>query len=1062
MPYNLVNSLIDKFNALAEEEKDIHAQKDVVWKEYNDYCSASDSDLSEKLAKLRKKIAKMEEYMRYAAEHTDELEEATEPFESSESTLVSLQQSIGLDSHNDASAETLYTKASAQKLLYEQEINRERTRIEGSKVQAQHQYDNENAELIKRQNKHDADFKEYIESDEFKNYLKKLTADAASFNSTGIIKPDDCDYISLGQRRVRLPIPEKFEQELTMSTAGVFNSAAKTIGAPYVVPMDKGSVLMIDYDDRNGTYLMGGIQRLLLNAIKYFGDDIRSMFFCEPTKFSPDCLGHISGLARGVNPYMIFPTSMESVKSSLEQLSAEAEPSQAVTKIFVFCSFPEAYDEDMISRIAELCEKAEENGSLVVLTHKQSDDVTEDEKKVRAIASTIRSRNGGFYLEETKQSLFWYSAPSEIPTEIRRVYVEQRRLAAMQRPQPAPVPTPAPAPVPTPAPVPVPAAAAPAPAVTAPAPAVTVDPAQEFAVPINIPDMPDGEPAKAEAPDYAVDMSEDPTAPPVPEPFGEALAADIAPGQFTAPEPAYAAPVTPITPADPAETEPAAPVAAEKTVKLPRVVPLGTDIAGNTAALDIGKGTVVYICGAAGPDRASVLKQIVNCSAGAEVWLADFAGAFAGCSDKLPPQVKFCVIGGGSDMVSDIADKLCTERDRRAEIMRRNGCSDYSVLPDFVKLNELLVVVDGFGVMYELVGGESGGLGRDAAAALKGLFADGGRYGIRFVLAADRYVNGCFADDAVHSAVALTNNDAGISAMFGRMQLSAEDISNLSRIPARNAVIGAPDTAGAVLTTIRIDAAGEFASDSSQSVVIDRRSCHLFREKRRERSELLTQKRENETLLFLGEPCAVMTEYPIKLTEDFAENLLIVSSPREKKAAASAVMSVISSLGEQEQPVEIITAANDPVYEELRADSLIDNVSVSCGADAVARIRELSAEVSGGKTTGGFVILLGGDRLAAELRLTSPDDISALVKALAVGARSGLHFVFTAGSVLSLEESGISRDLFGHKAVFAVPVREAERLLESAAVKLPAHAFRLSDYSGEATMMTYRHYGIEM
>lgn len=1048
MPYNLVNSLIDKFNALAEEEKAIHEQKNVVWKEYNDYCSASDSDLSEKLAKLRKKIAKMEEYMRYAAEHTDELEEATEPFESSESTLVSLQQSIGLDSHNDASAETLYTKASAQKLLYEQEINRERTRIEGSKVQAQHQYDNENAELIKRQNKHDEDFKEYIESDEFRGYLKKLTADAASFNSTGIIKPDDCDYISLGQRRVRLPIPEKFEQELTMSTAGVFNSAAKTIGAPYVVPMNKGSVLMIDFDDRNGTYLMGGIQRLLLNVIKYFGQDIVSMFFSEPLKFSPDCLGHISGLAKGINPFMIFPTSMESVKSSLEQLAAEEEPSQAVTKIFVFGSFPEAYDEDMINRIAGLCEKAEQNGSLIVLTHKQSDEVTDAENKVRGIASSIRSRNGGFYLEDTKQSLFWYSAPSEMPTEIRRVYVEQRRLAAMQRPQPAPAPVsnPVPNPVINPVPTPVPA----------PAPVTTFEPAQEFAVPITVPDMPDGEPDKAEAPDYAVDMSEDPTAPPVPEPFGEALAADIAPTPVTVNEPAYAAPVTPV------KSEPAAPAAAEKTVKAPRVVPLGTDIAGNTAALDIGKGTVVYICGAAGPDRASVLKQIVNCSAGAEVWLADFAGAFAGCADKLPPQVKFCVIGGGSDMVSDIADKLCTERDRRAEIMRRNGCSDFSVLPDFVKLNELLVVVDGFGAMYELACGESGSLGSNAAAALKGLFADGGRYGIRFVLAADRYVNGCFADDAVHSAVALTNNDAGISAMFGRMQLSAEDISNLSRIPARNAVIGAPDTAGAVLTTIRLDAAGEFASDSSQSIVIDRRECRLFREKRRERSELIAQKRENETLLFLGDPCAVMTEYPVKLTDDFAENLLIISSPREKKAAASAVMSVLSSLGEQEQPVEIITAANDPVYEELRADSLIDNVSVSCGADAAARIRELSAEVSEGKTAGRFVIVLGGDRLAAEFRLTSPDDIAPLVKALALGARGGLHFVFAAGSVLSLEESGISRDLFGHKAVFSVPVREAERLLESAAVKLPAHAFRLSDYNGEATMMTYRHYGIEM
>lgn len=1018
MPQNLVNSMIDKFNALAEEEKSIHAEKDVVWKEYNDYCSASDSDLSEKLTKLRKKIAQMEQYMRYASEHTSELEEATEPFETSESTLVSLQQSIGLDSHNDASAETLYTKASAQKLFYEYEINRERTRIEGSKVQAQHQYDAENAALIKRQHKHDEDFEEYINSDEFKDYLKKLTADAAAFNSTGILKPDNCDYISLGQRRVRLPIPERYEQELTVSTAGVFNSAAKTIGAPFVVPMDKGSVLMIDYDDRNGTYLMGGIQRLLLNAIKYFGQDIRSMFFCEPLKFSPDCLGHISGLAKGINPFMIFPTSMESVKASLDAVTAEMEPSQAVTRFFVFHSFPEAYDNDMRSRVLELCEKAEIYGALIVLTHKQSDSISAEENRVRETASSIRSRNGGFYLEDTKQSLFWYSAPSDIPDEIRRVYVEQRRQAAMQRVQPAPAPTPAPVSAPETIPV-----AAPAPA------AVAVE-------------EPQPEPPVNEVQPEQPAVSEEPV-------FAEAPAAEI-------PEPAFAQEPSPEPAPEPA------PATAEKPVRKLAAVPVGTDISGNTAALDIESGTVVYICGAAGADRASVLKQIVNRSGNAQVWLVDFAGAFVNDADKLPPQVKFCIFGGGSDMVCDLADKLCAERSRRAEIMRANGCAEFSELPDDVDISELLVAVDGFGEMYALACGQPEFFGRDAAAALRGLFADGGKYGIHFVLASDKYDKGCFADGSIHSAAALTNNDPEIAAMFGRMQLSDEDISTLARIPARNAVIGAPDTAGAVLTTIRLDASGEFSSDGSQSVVIDRRNNHPFGGKHYDRSDLIMQKRQDETLLFLGEPCAVMTEYPVRMTADFAENLLIISAAREKKAAASAVMSALKSLNEQGQPAEIVTAANDPVYEALRESGLIEGIPVSCGESAITRLKALSAEVSEGSASNGFVFVFGADRLAAELRLTSPEDIAPQVSALAKGARFGKHFVYSANSVLSLEESGISPDLFGHKAVFAVPVREAARLLDSTEIKLPAHAFRLAEYGGEVTLMTYSHDGMDM
>lgn len=998
MPQNLVNSLIDKFNALAEEEKNIHAEKEVVWKEYNDYCSASDSDLSEKLTKLRKKIAKMEEYMRYAAEHTSELEEATEPFETGESTLVSLQQSIGLDSHNDASAETLYTKASAQKLFYEHEINRERTRIEGSKVQAQHQYDAENSALIKRQHKHDDDLREYIESDEFRTYLKKLTADAAAFNSTGILKPDDCDYISLGQRRVRLPIPEKFEQELTMSTAGVFNSAAKTIGAPVTVPMDKGSVLMIDYDDRNETYLMGGIQRLLLNAIKYFGQDISSMFFCEPQKFSPDCLGHISGFAKGINPFMIFPTSFESAKASLDALSAEMQPTQAVTKFFVFHCFPEAYDDDMKSRILDLCNNAEQLGAMVVLTHKQSEETTPAEDEARRLASVIRSRNGGFYLEETKQSLFWYSAPSDIPDEIRRVYVEQRRQAAIQRAQPAPAQA-------------EPVQSAPVPA--APVQPVTVQP---VAAPVQA------------APVQPVPVQTEPvqTEPAVPV--------------FEEPAPD----------AEPETVQPAEEVPAENISRALPAVPIGTDITGNTAALDIESGTVVYICGNRGADRASVLKQIINTANNAEIWAVDLVGSLSENTDKLPAQVKYLISGGGTDMVCDIADRLCAERDRRADMLRRKGGVD---------LPELLVVVNGFGKMYALACDEPEFFGRDTAAALRGLFAVGGKLGMHFVLAAEKYEQGVFADGAVHTAVALPNSDENIAAMFGKMTLSADDITTLSRIPTRNAVIGAPDSAGAALTTIRIETGAEFTSDSAHSTVIDRRSCCSFDEKRYDMSDLIAQKRQNETLLFLGEPCRVMTEYPVRMSADFAQNLLMLTSMREVRAAADAVMSVIGSISEQGQPAEILTATNDPVYGLLCESGLIDGIHVSEGTAAIVRIKELAAEAINRRVSNGFAIVLGADRLVSEMVLTG-DGSEAFVNALANSSRMGRHFVLCVNSVLSLEKHGVSLELFGHRAVFSAPVFEAGRLLDDTAVDVPAHCFRLIDRSGEVTMMTYSHDGI--
>ena len=50
---DLVNEMLGKFAELAQEEKNISAEMDAAFKEYNDYCSSSDSDLSEKLQHYR-------------------------------------------------------------------------------------------------------------------------------------------------------------------------------------------------------------------------------------------------------------------------------------------------------------------------------------------------------------------------------------------------------------------------------------------------------------------------------------------------------------------------------------------------------------------------------------------------------------------------------------------------------------------------------------------------------------------------------------------------------------------------------------------------------------------------------------------------------------------------------------------------------------------------------------------------------------------------------------------------------------------------------------------------
>ncbi|MDE7362315.1 MAG: hypothetical protein K2N38_10325, partial [Oscillospiraceae bacterium] len=434
---DLLNEMLGKFMALSQEEKEISAEMDAAFKEYNDYCASSDEDLEKKTGEIREKMKKLDYLIEYAREHAqpDGLEPAPAPFETSAGQLESIRQTIKLDSHNDPNAETLYTKVTGQMMFYEKKIEDTKHLIEGSKVQAKRQYDSDVAALNGRKEEHDEHVRAYIQSNDFREYLKLLTFDKSAFNSPGTVELPTKEFISIGQRRVKLSVPMEVEMELSATSNGEYNSAARTIGAPYRISTKKGGVMFLDYDERNHTYLMGGIQRLLLNLIKYVGDDITDMLFCEPTTFTADGLGHISALGKGANPFIAVPSSISDAEQKLSEFAEAAESSPTpdkVSRVLVLDGFPENYMDDVLAKAVSVCRNAQKNGVLVLLTHGASADESPVEKEVRALATSIRSRNGGFWIEDARESLFWYSAPSDIPEDIRRKYVEQRRQQAAQ------------------------------------------------------------------------------------------------------------------------------------------------------------------------------------------------------------------------------------------------------------------------------------------------------------------------------------------------------------------------------------------------------------------------------------------------------------------------------------------------------------------------------------------------------------------------------------------------------------------------------------------------------
>ncbi len=978
MSEKVVNNVLERFFSFGEENKKITDESAEARKEYEDYCISSDADLDEKTGEILKKVNGMDALMQYAREHATDLEEASAPFETSEGALESLRQKIALESRNDPNAETLYTKASGQKLLFQQEIERVRNLINGSKVQAKRLYDSTMDKLNEKRSRHIESFRTFINSEELKVYLKNLSNDAFAFNSSGTAQLSEISEISLGQRRVRLPVPEELEQELSINTEGIFNSASKTINAPFSLPIDKGSVLYVDFDERNESYMMGGIQRFLLNAVKYFGGNLDGMFFLDPIKYDAEGLGHIGALSKGANAFITLPDSKAAAERELNAIMSElsaAPKAGRIRRVMVFRSFPEAYDADMADKIKTLCENAESYGVCAVLTHKADSDVREAEKAVRAAAITIRSRNGGFYLESTREGILWYSAPASIPDELRRTYVEQRRVA-----EPKPVSE-----------------------VHAPeANIAEVQPVTVHEEPVA--EVP--EPVKEEPVNVIEDIKE--------ESVPETKAADELPADESVEETAEEPDIeeapeeeTAVVDTDiPAATEEAAEDTATEAEDSDTYckgvrgisIPFGRD---NAFELSFGDSPI-YIT-AKSRERGKILRSLIDGITSAvhpddtELWLIDLTEtALLKYAKNTPPHVRYLVLDDNSVTAYAITDRL-EEVIRKRVNLFRGRWEDFSEIPADVYMPELLVVVNGFS-------------GADRQFAYGGFadrladIADRGRdYGVRFVFADSYEPEECSAENCVFitsagsTAKIVTSGKREVSVQLGE---GSEPIwENLTASDSY-----APDD-----NTVYLD---------KKTIIADKGVFRSFESCRADFEDRISQKAVDDTLLFMGEPYDISPMSAAAVYTGFAQNILVSASAEDKAYAALVLLSITSSLTMQGIPFEIITNERNGLYGYLSENTPSDAEMISEGTDKVCeRINSIAAAVAEDRSDNRFFVIFGISELVSEMTTLGEVGQQALRNLPLIierGSRSGYHFVVLQDEE-ELENISISPAMFAHK-----------------------------------------------
>lgn len=1016
MADNLANTVLAKFTALNDEYNAIITESETDLKEYNDYCNQSDEDLSEKLAEIRAKISRVNEFMEYARAHATDLEEAEMAFETEMDALETLRSQIDPKSENDYHAETLYTKASAQKLIYEADMERTTKKINGSKVQAKRMLDHQHSELDARRTKHAQEFREYIASDEFKGYIKSLSSDAAAFNSSGTSKLAADTQISLGQRRVKLPVPMEFDEELSLSTGGVFNSAAKTIGVPFSLDVNGGCALYVEYDKRNESYMLGGIQRFLLNILKYYGEGVDGIFFADPVHYSADGLGHIAALSKGINSIIDnIPENAEALKARFDELKAALVPADGaggVKRVFVFHGYPEGYDEQTRADIAQLAENAQKYGAVVVVTHpsssngaEQSVEDVESESAFRNYADVIKTRNGGFYVEKTRDSLFWYSAPSDLPGDIRQTFIEVRRRNAAQNMARAAQAVPAASAAPAAPAAPVAPVAQPA---VQPAPAA-VQPVQ--AAPAEVQPAPSAQPVTLPA--------SQPT-PVVVQPAQAAPAVQPAPAEAQ-PAPAAAAPAESAEKTD-TENVPNALSAYSKGNRTLRGIPCGTDTEGAEIAFNLDN--VAFVCATARAGRESFLRNIIGGIVSqyhpddVELWLADFSGCMGKLEAFAAPHVRYTVSGvrgsaSGAMLVCALIDRLSEVLEKRLALYHADAsAAEYSPT--------LAAVIDGFTAACT-------GLSEEYVAKLRRLFELGTSVGMRFVLADEAYtVNGAvpayFAGGAVRQGVAMSSADSSIPMLFDGIMLTPSDKSSVANIPLHHAFIRADkEINGSYLRFAKIpelypaeklaELCAQISGEMQQSAQFEPDNARAYLSKRAvsangasrsfdEARLALAEHSGGAKRLYIGTPCSTLAaECPIVLADRFGGNVLArcTDSNGVLSAAAGAALSWTAQGGE-------VTLAASCENEQLSAlagcEALAQAEAVSELSELCGQIKQIKSAIMSGVPADRLTIIFGADLMQDEMSTLTAEGFagrydarSDLAFILSQGPRLGYHFM---------------------------------------------------------------------
>lgn len=399
--------------------------------------------LEERLKTNKEQKTRLLAFINIAKAHATKLEDTGESEIYDTGVLSRLTVQINNASHNDKFAEQLFTHASCQLRNTHASVQEIYLWFENQKLELQKKQTGSNLELERKKRHLSDEVATYLASEEFKRFVEFLKDDSERFSSNSNLGEVGklCGEISIGTKRVKIPIPDGFETLVINASKGVYDGATKTVGAPVVINVEKGEGVLVEYTNESECDALNGIQNFILNTLQ-FCDDYEQIIYIDPVRYNNSSLGILQPLSVGGNSAIdSVPLSIDEVRKKLnalisqinidERKIANMEVNVMPRRLLVLHNFPHAYDSTMISQIQQLFVNANHYNITIIATYNKSSKnaLSSDAiALIRTVANCIICNGLTFGVEDSNGQVpfKWYSLPKTLPQEVKTKYIDDK------------------------------------------------------------------------------------------------------------------------------------------------------------------------------------------------------------------------------------------------------------------------------------------------------------------------------------------------------------------------------------------------------------------------------------------------------------------------------------------------------------------------------------------------------------------------------------------------------------------------------------------------------------